>query len=67
MCSKTSRRQFLKTIGLGVAALGTYLRSDVRAASRENPASAYPEKVKQMIDLQAIMEKRVRNATDKCN
>lgn len=37
MCNKTSRRQFLKTFGLGVAALGTYLRSGVRAASREKP------------------------------
>ncbi len=37
MCSKTSRRQFLKTISLGVGALGTYLRSDVRATSREKP------------------------------
>jgi len=37
MCSKTSRRQFLKTIGFGVATLSTYLRSGVRAASRGKP------------------------------
>ena len=37
MRSKTSRREALKTIGFGVAALSTYLRFDAHAALREKP------------------------------